>query len=86
MICADALEEAVRHYGGVVSNRQILDYVKRKYPDNWKDSTIRAHIMGCSINHSSSHHYRYFRKFLFTVSPGRVRLYDPETDGNIEWN
>jgi len=80
--CADALEEAVKHYGGVVNSRQIFDYIKRKYSDKWKDGTIRSRIMGCSVNHSSSHHYRYFRKFLFTVGSGRVRLYDPDTDGN----
>lgn len=83
--CADAVEEAVKHYGGVVSNRQIFDYIKRKYPDDWKDGTIRAHIMGCSVNHSSSHHYKHFRKFLFTTGRSQVRLYDPETDGTWKW-
>lgn len=83
--CADAVEEAVKHYGGIVSNRQIFDYIKRKYPDDWKDNTIRTHSMGCSVNHSSSHHYKHFRKFLFTVGPGRVRLYDPDTDGYWYW-
>lgn len=83
--CADAVEEAVKHYGGVVSNRKIFDYIKRKYHDDWKDNTIRTHVMGCSVNHSSSHYYRYFRKFLFTVGRGQVRLYDPETDGKWKW-
>jgi len=83
--CADVVEEAVKHYGEVVSNRQIFDYIKRKYPDDWKDNTIRTHSMGCSVNHSSSHHYKHFRKFLFTVGSGRVRLYDPETDGKWTW-
>lgn len=84
LTCADALEEAVKHYGGVVSNRQILEYVKRKYPSIWKDGTIRAHIMGCSVNHSSSHHYKHFRKFLFTVGRSQVRLYE-EIDGKWKW-
>lgn len=83
--CADALEEAVKHYGGVVNSRQIFDYIKRKYPGVWKDNTIRTHIMGCSVNHSSSHHYKHFRKFLFTVGRSQVRLYDPETDGKWKW-
>lgn len=83
--CADALEEAVKHHGGVVKSRQILDYIKRKYPDDWKNNTIRSHIIGCSVNHSSSHHYRYFRKFLFAVGPGQVRLYNSETDGKWKW-
>lgn len=83
--CADALKEAVKRYGGVVSSKKIFSYIKRKYPGVWKDGTIRGHMMGCSVNHSSSHHYKYFRKFLFTVRTGRVRLYDPETDGKWKW-
>jgi len=42
--------------------------------------------MGCSINHTSSKWYPSFPEFLYTVSPGRVRLYDPETDGEFDTN
>jgi len=83
--CADALEEAVKYYGGVVTSRQIFDYFNRHYPNNWKEGTIRAHIMGCTVNHSSSHHYKNFRKFLYSMGPGQVRLYEPETDGIWKW-
>ena len=83
--CADALEEAVSHYGGVVSSRQVFDYINGNHPNTWKDGTIRAHMMGCTVNHSSSHHYKHFRKFLFSEGPGLVRLYDPETDGMWRW-
>jgi hypothetical protein len=83
--CADALEEAVRYHGGTVSSRQVFDYINRKYPGVWKDGTIRAHMMGCSVNHSSSHHYKHFRKFLYSEGPGLVRLYDPEADGKWKW-
>ncbi len=40
--------------------------------------------MGCSVNHSSSKWYPSFPKFLYTVGPGRVRLYDREKDGEFE--
>lgn len=66
---------------GVASSRQIISFINRTYPERpWKLSTIRAHIIGCSINHSSSHHYPGQPKFLFTLPSGRVRLYDPNTD------
>ena len=83
--CADALEEAVRHHGGEAKSRQIFDYINKHYPDRWKDNTIRCHIMGCTVNHSSSHHYKHFRKFLYHLGPGHVRLYDPEKDGKWIW-
>jgi len=83
--CADALEEAINNFGHLGTNRQLFDYVKRKYPGIWKDNTIRTHIMGCSVNHSSSHHYKHFRKFLFTIDRSQVRLYDSETDGIWKW-
>ena len=81
--CADAVEKAVNHYGGVVTSRQVFDYINKNYPTKpWKDNTIRCHLMGCTVNHSSSHHYRHFRKNLFAVRPGQVRLYDPQKDGH----
>jgi len=84
--CADALEEAVRHYGGEATSRQIFDYINENYPSKpWKDNTIQTHIIGCTVNHSSSHHYKYFRKFLYHLGPGHVRLYDPEKDSKWIW-
>ena len=84
--CADALEEAVRHYGGEAKSRQIYDYIHKHYPSRpWKDNTIRCHIMGCTVNHSSSHHYKHFRKFLYHIGPGHVRLYDLDEDGVWKW-
>lgn len=80
--CAEALRQAATELGRVVSSREIIGYIYRKYPDRpWKETTIRAHIIGCSVNHTSSHHYPSFPKFLYTVERGRVRLYNPKTDG-----
>jgi len=80
--CAEAIRQTVTEVGRVVSTREIINYIYRKYPNRpWKESTIRAHVIGCSVNHSSSHHYPSFPKFLFTVKRGRVRQYNPETDG-----
>lgn len=80
--CAEAIRQAVTDLGKVVSTREIINYIYRKYSNRpWKESTIRAHVIGCSINHSSSHHYPSFPKFLFTVEGGRVRLYNQETNG-----
>jgi len=80
---AQAIKEVFKGKNQILTTKQIIDAVRKKYPDKWKEVTIRTHTMGCSVNHSSSKHYP-FPKFLFTVSPGRVRLYDKEKDGEFE--
>ena len=80
--CAEAIRQSVIELARVVSTREMINYIYRKHPDRpWKQSTIRAHVIGCSVNHSSSHHYPSFPKFLFTVGRGQVRLYNPKMDG-----
>jgi len=47
-------------------------------------SSFRADVIGCSVNHTSSHHYPGMPKFLFYEKETReYRIYDPEKDG--EW-
>jgi len=80
--CADAVKEAVKSFDRVVSAREVINYIYKKYPNRpWKESTINAHVIGCSVNHSSSKHYPSFPKFLFYVGPGRYRMYNPDKDG-----
>jgi hypothetical protein len=81
--CADAIKEVFKSQDQILTTKQIIDAVQRKYPEKWKEVTIRTHTTGCSVNHSSSKWYPSFRKFLYTVGPGKVRLYDPEKDGDF---
>jgi hypothetical protein len=82
--CAEAIEEVFKGKNQILNTKQIVAAVQGKYSDKWRESTIRIHTMGCSVNHSSRKSYPSFRKFLFTVSPGKVRLYDKERDGEFE--
>ena len=82
--CAEAIEAVFKSKNQILATKQIVAAVQSKHPDKWREVTIRIHIMGCSVNHSSSKEYPSFRKFLFTVSPGKVRLYDKERDGESE--
>ena len=61
----------------------IIEYIKKKYPQiNVNESSFRADIIGCSINHSSTHHYPGMPKFLFfKKQKGTYTLYDPERNG-----
>lgn len=82
--CAQAIQEVFKSKDQILTTKQIIDAVEGKYQGKWKEVTIRTHTMGCSVNHSSSKWYPSFPKFLYTVSPGRVRLYDREKDGEFE--
>ncbi len=83
MTCAQAIREVFKSKGQILTTKQIINMVQKKYPNKWKEVTIRTHTMGCSVNHTSSKYYPSFPKFLYTVSAGKVRLYEPEKDGTF---
>lgn len=59
------IREAVEALGEA-NAREIMDYIKREYPKlDFKESSFRADIIGCSVNHSSSHWYPGMPKFLY---------------------
>jgi endonuclease len=82
--CAQAVKEVFTSKDQILTTKQIIDAVDNKYPSQWKEITIRTHTMGCSVNHTSNKHYPSFPKFLYTVAPGKVRLYDPDRDGEFQ--
>jgi hypothetical protein len=51
--CAEAIKEFFKNKDQILTAKQIIDAVQKKYPGKWKDVTIRTHTMGCSVNHSS---------------------------------
>jgi len=79
---ADKIREAVTELG-LASPKEIMEWIKIHYPDDpVKPQSYRADIIGCSVNHSSSHHYPSMPKFLFYERRLRkYRLYNPEKDG-----
>ncbi len=86
------IKEAVQQLRGEVSTTQIIQYIQSKYGDV-NESTIRAHICSCAVNHASRVHYpRNSRPrvanrecdFLYRTHQGRVELYDPARHGRWE--
>ena len=64
--------------------KDIVEAVHKKYPDDKvKNTSLRSIIIGCSVNHPSTHHYSLPEKFLLQVSRGQFRLYDPQKDGDM---
>ena len=72
---ADKIREAI-HELGEASPNEIMAWIRMHYPDDpVNPSSYRADIIGCSVNHSSSHHYPSMPKFLwFIEETKRYRL------------
>jgi len=84
MTCREAIQEVFENEDGVLMTNQVIDRISARYPDEpWKESTIRAHLTGLSVNHQSSRYYPSVRKyaFLFSLGNGRYRRWDPGRDG-----
>jgi hypothetical protein len=65
--CAQAIREVFKTKEQVLATKQIIDAVRKKYPNQWKEVTIRTHTMGCSVNHSSSKYYPSFPRAASTM-------------------
>lgn len=78
--CTQAIKEEFKDQDQILTTEQIVDQIQKKYPGRWKELTIRTHLIGCSINHKSTKWYPTFQKFLYTVEPGKVRLFDQQKD------
>jgi len=74
---AEMIREAIEKLGSAKPN-SIMDYIRKKYPEvEIKKTSFRADIIGCSVNHSSSHHYPSMPKFLYyDKEKGTYNLYN----------
>jgi AbrB family looped-hinge helix DNA binding protein len=78
---AEKIREAVTDLGEADPN-QIMEWVRKHYPeDPINPQSYRADIIGCSINHTSQHHYPNMPKFLlFDNNTKKYRLYSSENN------
>lgn len=85
--CREAIEEAFANVTDVLTTSDVVKRIYAKYPDQpWKQVTISDHLIGLSVNHTSSKHYPSVRKhaFLFSLGNGRYRRWNPDQDGMWE--
>ncbi len=62
---AEKIREAVTDLG-TATPREIMDWIRSHYPNSEvKPRSYRTDIIGCSVNHSSSHHCPSMPKFLW---------------------
>jgi len=78
---AELIREAIEKLGEA-RPKEIMQFIRNRHPEiDVKESSFRADIIGCSVNHTSSHHYPGMPKFLFyEKQKGTYRLYDPKTN------
>lgn len=76
---AEMIREAVEKLGKAKPN-SIMDFIRKYNPGlDVKETSFRADIIGCSVNHTSSHHYPSMPKFLFyDKEKGTYQLHNPE--------
>lgn len=82
---AEKIREAVTNLGNPRAY-EIIEWLENRYsPERLNRQSYRADIIGCSINHSSSHHYPNMPKFLwFDENSKRYRLANPEETPKAE--
>lgn len=78
---AELIREAIEKLGEA-RPKEIMQFIRNQHPEiDVKESSFRADIIGCSVNHTSSHHYPGMPKFLFyEKQKGTYRLHDLNTD------
>lgn len=79
---AEKIREAVTDLGDA-NPTEIMAWIKSHYPeDPVNPQSYRADIIGCSINHSSQHHYPSMPKFLwFNEETKTYRLAEAHEQG-----
>ncbi|MCJ7633063.1 AbrB/MazE/SpoVT family DNA-binding domain-containing protein [Candidatus Bathyarchaeota archaeon] len=74
---ADKIREAVTDLGEA-SPQEIMEWIKHHYPnDELNPRSYRADIIGCSVNHTSAHHYEMPRFLWFDKDSKTYRLAKP---------
>jgi len=78
------IQEAVLELPEVFTSDEMLNWFRAKYPDI-KQSTIRAHLMGMSVNSRAGRHYRVRREHgvLYKLDRTRYTRYQRERHGEF---
>jgi len=79
---SEAIRQMVTELGRIVSAREVIETINKRYPRKWKESAIYAHLYGCSVNNPPAYtQHPSMPKFLFDHRQRRYELYNPEKHG-----
>ena len=81
--CHQAIREVMLEAGSILVAKEIINCIYARYPDRpWKESTIYAHLYGCSVNNPPAYtQHASFPKFLFDHGNRKYELYDQAKHG-----
>jgi len=83
---AQAIKRYVQSAGGQVTAEQIKHAITAAYPNQWKPSTLQAHLYACAVNNPKAYlHHPSVEKFLYRNADGTFELYAEERHGPNEW-
>jgi len=75
--CWEEIERKNKKYPGPLSAAEVIQIIYKRHPSKpWKESTIRAHLIGLSKNHPSGKHYPTLQEhaFLDYLGSGRYKF------------
>lgn len=79
---SEAIREVLTELDRAASASEIIRVINQRYPNKWKESTIYAHLYGCSVNNPPAYtQHPSAPKFLFDLGGRRYELYNPEKHG-----
>ena len=83
---AQAIKSYVQSAGGTVTAEQIKYAINAEYPNQWKPSTLQAHLYACAVNNPKAYiHHPSVEKFLYRNADGTFDLYSEAQHGPNEW-
>jgi hypothetical protein len=83
---SEALKEMFTEYNRVMSAREVIQIINQRYAMNkWKESSLNAHLYGCSVNNPPAYTQHPSQpKFLFDHGQRRYELYIAEKHGKYK--
>ena len=83
---AQAIKSYVQSAGDKVTAEQIKHAINVAYPNQWKPSTLQAHLYACAVNNPKAYlHHPAAEKFLYRNADGTFELYAEARHGPNEW-
>jgi hypothetical protein len=74
---AQAIRAYVQSIDEKVTSDQIKEAITTQYPDQWKSTTLQAHLYACVVNNPKAYiHHPFTQKFLYRHSDGSFEIYD----------
>lgn len=71
---------------GRFTREQVTQHLKTHHPDQWKGSSLQAHMYACAANNPKAYvHHPYAEKFLYRHADGTFELYSETLHGENQW-